>query len=69
MIRNFRNFIVSFAKCLMIFAFLTMTASAFAQTQKGGFVLSGKVISSENDEVLEMVLVKLSTSSWAMTNE
>ena len=69
MLRNCRKLIVSFAKSLLILTLLMMTATTYAQTQKGGFVLSGKVISSEADEPLEMVLVKLSTSSWAMTNE
>ena len=69
MLRNCRKLIVSFIKSLLILALLMITTTTFAQTQKGGFVLSGKVISSEADEPLEMVLVKLSTSSWAMTNE
>ncbi len=69
MLRNCRNLIVSFVKSLSIFALLMVATTTFAQTQKGGFVLSGKVISSEGEEPLEMVLVKLSTSSWAMTNE
>lgn len=69
MIQNCRKLIVSFIKSLLVLAMLISTTTTYAQTQKSGFVLSGKVISSEADEALEMVLVKLSTSSWAMTNE
>ena len=69
MIQNCRKLFVSFVKSLLILAMLICTTTAYAQNQKSGFVLAGKVISSEADEALEMVLVKLSTSSWAMTNE
>lgn len=69
MIQNCRKLIASFVKGLLVLTMLISTSTVYAQNQKSGFVLSGKVISSEADEALEMVLVKLSTSSWAMTNE
>lgn len=69
MLQNCKNCIGKFVKGLLILSLLTFSLTAYSQPSKGGYVLSGKVISSEESEPLVMVLVKLSTSSWAMTNE
>ena len=69
MLGNYSKYIVSLIKSIFVVTLLIVFATPVkAQSQKG-FVLSGKIISSEGGEPLEMVLVKLSTSAWAMTNE
>lgn len=69
MLQNCKKYVVLLIKSLFVLTLMLMTiTNVNAQSQKG-FVLSGTVISSEEDEPLVMVLVKLSTSSWAMTNE